>query len=214
MAGEPERQLPGERGRVLTDEEAARLWGKFLAGSDANANAAFEKLYDRFLSLVIRFCRFRLGDMHAAEDAADAVFVRLLETRPTVKSSFIGLLLGTARNVCATEPPRRHPSSAATPAPPARDRLADGPAVEDDQANEIERLDVSTALADCIARLPERDRTLVALRYGEDLTYRQIRDVLGERVALSSLSRQLEAIKARLRRCLKEKSIFDAKTGG
>ncbi len=55
----------------------------------------------------------------------------------------------------------------------------------------IERRDTRIALAECLSRLSEPDQTLVVLRHGEGLTYRQIREVLGLRAAFSTLQRRL-----------------------
>lgn len=180
----------------ISDDEAARLWAEFLQGANPSGLAAFDRLYQHFLPMVFRYCRSRLRDLHQAEDVANTVFVRLLETKPALRSSFIGLLLGTARNMCATERARRMPIGQA-PDEAVRDAVPD-----------IERRDTRVALAECMSRLSERDQTLVVLRHGEGLTYRQIRDVLDVRSAFSTLQRRLIGVLAILRRCLKEKNIF------
>jgi len=184
----------------LRDQDATELWGNFLDGLGADSFTAFDRLYAAFLPMVIRYCRFRLRDAHLAEDIANAAFVRLLENRPVLKSSFIGLLLRTARNLCASETSRK-PLGRPMPAEPASPSEAE-------PGHELERQDAHAALADCLDRLPEPDRTLVVLHHGEGLTYREISDVLGQRVALSTFTRRLKRIKDQLLRCLREKSIF------
>ena len=76
---------------AISDDEAGRLWGELFRDREGAGLAAFDRLYERFLPVVLRYCRFRVRDAHLAEDVADTVFVRLLETRPAVKSSFVGL---------------------------------------------------------------------------------------------------------------------------
>ena len=55
-------------------------------------------------------------------------------------------------------------------------------------------------LAAAVAALSERDRDLIALRYGADLTARQIGDVLeiGTHAAEVALGRALDRVRARL----------------
>ncbi len=200
--GQP-NDLGGSAGEVpeaISDQEAARLWAKFLDGANPRGLAAFDRLYQHFLPAVFRYCRYHLGDAHQAEDVAGTVFVRLLDSRPTLRTSFIGLLLGTARNLCATELAAKR-----------RIRVSDSERPHPDVADptrEMERRDTHAALADCLDRLPESDQTLILLRHGEGLTYSQISDILGLRVAFSTLTRRLRAIEAKLRRCLKEKNVF------
>ncbi len=185
---------------TICDGEAARLWAEFLDDADPRGPAAFDRLYNHFLPVVFRYCRSRLGDAHLAEDVANTVFVRLLEARPVLRSSFVGLLLGTARNVCVTEMAVQRRTRASD------SERHDDKAVEPD--GEMARRDTHAALADCLDRLSDSDQTLVLLRHGEGLTYAQISDVLGLRVVFSTLTRRLRAIESKLRRCLKEKNIL------
>ena len=184
----------------IPDDEAARLWGIFLEGANPRSYDAFDRLHAAFFPTVIRYATFQLRDAHLAEDVANTVFVRLLEAKPVLRSSFIGLLLGTARHACASEAAKRSLHLAMPPDPQARTQA--------DPAGEMEQRDAHAALADCLDQLVDSDRTLVVLHHGAGLTYRQISDVLGRRVAFSTFTRRLKRIKGRLLRCLKEKNIF------
>jgi RNA polymerase sigma-70 factor (ECF subfamily) len=191
------RRAPGAG--ETSDDEAARLWRTFLDRADPGSFDAFDRLYAAFLPTVKRYCRFRLRDEHLAEDVANVVFIRLLEARPTLESSFVGLLLRTARNLCASELGKRRPVRRTPPEPQ--------PGPQADPSRELERQDAQAALTECLDRLSEPDRTLVVLHHGQGLTYRQIGDVLGLRVAFSTFTRRLRRIKAQLLRCLKEKKV-------
>ena len=184
----------------ISDDEAARLWGEFLHGNGPRRLAAFERLYASFLSRVIRYCRFRLGDPDRAEDVANTVFVRLLEARPVLRSSFTGLVFCTARTLCANELAKR--------AIPRVIRFEPQDRSEPDPGSDLEKRDAHAALAECLERLPEPDQTLIVLHHGEGLTYRQIADCLGLRVALSGFTRRIKRIKQALLQCLKEKGVF------
>ena len=58
------------------------------------------------------------------------------------------------------------------------DRHAAGPNA-DDPSTEMTRTEVREALADAISRLPEREKTVITLYYYEELTLREIGEVLG-----------------------------------
>lgn len=188
-------------GASPSNAEAARLWHRFLAGSNPHGSAAFDRLYETFRPVLLRFCRVLLRDSHLAEDATDTVFVRLLESRPAIKSSFTALLYRTARNVCATErskyplvDERRQPTNA-DPEVGGQDE------------------DALDALTECLERLCDADRTVVILHDAQGLSFREIREIreaTGLRAVLSTLSRRLKQIRTALRRCLKEKNIFYA----
>ena len=184
----------------IHDKEAARLWREFLRADSPHGLAAFERLYAGFAPAVVRYCRSRLRDAHLAEDVAHTVFVRLLETRPPLKSSFTGLVLRTARNLCVTAMAQQT-SPRTAPLDPRKDP-------ESEPGDRLEEQERHTALADCLQRLSEPEQTLVVLHDGEGLTYRQIAEVLGLRTALSTFTRRLRRIRDALLRCLKEKRIF------
>ncbi len=72
------------KGDPISEAEAARFWAQFLQQDNTHGLAAFDHVYKHFLPAVSRYCRFRLGDSHQAEDTAHAVFIRLLEKRPVL----------------------------------------------------------------------------------------------------------------------------------
>ncbi len=63
----------------------------------------------------------------------------------------------------------------------------------------IDRLS-GTALLDAVRRLPRRSRTLIALRFGADLAYEEIGDLLGEnpRALRQAMHRALGRLRAQL----------------
>jgi RNA polymerase sigma factor (sigma-70 family) len=133
---------------------------------------------------------YRLGDGPDAEDVTSEVFERALRYRRSFdprKGPFLAWLFGIARRLIAE-------AAAARPAVAASDFDAAAPGdLADDAAR---RLTVAAA----IAALPERDRDLIALRYGADLTARQIGEVLeiGTHAAEVALGRALDRVRTRL----------------
>lgn len=120
---------------------------------------------------VYAYAAYRLGDGAEAEDATSDVFERALRYRRTYderRGTPLQWLLGIARHSVADALAAR----AATAAPAA---TADAEGRADIAGEVVERLTLSTALE----TLDERSRDLVALRYGADLTARQIGQIMG-----------------------------------
>jgi RNA polymerase sigma-70 factor (ECF subfamily) len=118
---------------------------------------------------VYGFVAYRIGTGPDAEDITSEVFERALRYRHTYKSSKgepAAWLIGIARTQVA-ERARRLSSG-------------DGELVEEasgeDIADDVIR---RVTLAAAVATLPERDRELIALRFGADLTAREIGRILG-----------------------------------
>ena len=134
---------------------------------------------------VYAYAAYVVGDGPDAEDITSETFVRATRYRASYdpsKGSPATWLVGIARRCIADRPRVPEPTD-----------LVDQAAADD---NELQA-DALTVRA-AVARLPERDRELVALRYGADLTARQIAEELGLQtnaveVALHRLHAKLRA---------------------
>jgi RNA polymerase sigma-70 factor (ECF subfamily) len=138
---------------------------------------------------VYSFVAYRLGDGPDAEDVTNDTFERALRYRSSydrTKGAPITWLLGIARRCIDDALSNRLPIAE----PP---ELA-GPGPEEDSLRKLE-------LNGAIASLGERDQELLALRYGADLSARQIAELLEQKTnavevalhrALERLRRQLE----------------------
>jgi RNA polymerase sigma factor (sigma-70 family) len=118
---------------------------------------------------VYAYVAYRIGDGADAEDVTSATFERALRYRHTFdprRGDPAAWLIGIAAR-CVSE------LYAAKPALEAE--LPDTAAVGDLAAEAPERIDLQRA----VATLSERERELVALRYGADLSARQIGETLG-----------------------------------
>jgi RNA polymerase sigma factor (sigma-70 family) len=139
---------------------------------------------------VYLYVSYRLGPGPDAEDVTSEVFERALRYRTSFdreKGTFLAWLLGIARRLIA---------DAATARPEALPGEFDVVAPGDLAEETARRLTVAAALT----ALPERDRDLIALRYGADLTARQVGEVLGieQHAAEVALARALGRLRARL----------------
>ena len=133
---------------------------------------------------VYSYVAYRIGDGPDAEDLTNETFVRALRYRDTfdaAKGAPISWLIGIARR-CVDESFRH-----ARPVSDPPDREAAG----DLEADVVQRLTLRAA----VSRLGERDRELIALRYGADLSARQI----AQRLELSTNAVEVALHRARTR---------------
>ncbi|MHB8693999.1 MAG: RNA polymerase sigma factor [Solirubrobacteraceae bacterium] len=117
---------------------------------------------------VYGFVAYRIGDGPDAEDVTSETFARALRYRESFDPSrgeALSWLIGIARRCIAAQLAARVDSAAES---------FDREAAEDPAQQAAERIDLARALAS----LSDRDRELVALRYGADLTARQIGELL------------------------------------
>jgi RNA polymerase sigma factor (sigma-70 family) len=119
---------------------------------------------------VYAYIAYRVGDGPDAEDLTSETFERALRYRKSYdpkKGEPVAWLLGIAKRCVDGRGPRTEFAS----------EYADeaGPVDLEDEA--VRRLTVARS----VATLDERDRELIALRYGADLTARQIAELFGAR---------------------------------
>jgi RNA polymerase sigma factor (sigma-70 family) len=118
---------------------------------------------------VYAYVAYRIGDGPDAEDVTSDTFERALRYRRSYDASRgepVSWLLGIARRCISDLFTQRLELVDRPPEMPAPGDL------EDDTAR---RLQLATAMS----RLCQRDRELIAFKYGADLTARQIAEVLG-----------------------------------
>jgi RNA polymerase sigma factor (sigma-70 family) len=116
---------------------------------------------------VYAYVAYRIGDGPEAEDVTSEAFERALRYRESFdprRGDPASWLIGIARRCIADAVLRRE---LPTDAPDER-------AIEGHEDDAVRRLELGAA----VAQLDERDRELVSLRYGADLTARQIGELL------------------------------------
>lgn len=119
---------------------------------------------------VYSYAAYRLGDGPDAEDVTSETFERALRYRESFdprRGEPVTWLIGIARRCVADAALHRE---LPVEEPPER-------SVEGHEQAAVQRLELAAALAG----LDERERELIALRYGSDLTARQIGELLDMR---------------------------------
>jgi RNA polymerase sigma factor (sigma-70 family) len=144
---------------------------------------------------IYSYASYRVGDGPDAEDVTSEVFERALRYRKSYDPSRgepLSWLIGIARRCVddAMTKPRAEPGG-----PP------DVTSPEDLEADALQRL----TLAAAVEGLDERSRDLVALRYGADLSARQIGEILG--LKTNAVEVALHRTLARLRPQLEEPGL-------
>lgn len=140
---------------------------------------------------IFRYCARRLQTIEDAKDATQDVFLRLAKSQALYESREkpLAYLYTCARNVCADIMRRTKPIGSLDEAD--SDRIADP---------EQERFPQDIVLADVLSRLPDDEREVLELRYGQDLKMVDVSAILGksrfalyrtERRALDNLRRMM-----------------------
>ena len=164
---------------------------------------AFEALYRKYVAQVYSFALYELRDPHTAEDVTAQVFLRALAGLPRFReqtdgpeSSFRVWLFQIARNALSNERrrARRHPASPI-------DLALEQPASDDVQATAGRRIELEQAWA-VIEQLPVDRRRALVLRFVNEMSTREIADVLGKSEGATRvlIHRSLQAVARQLGR--------------
>jgi RNA polymerase sigma-70 factor, ECF subfamily len=119
---------------------------------------------------VYSYVAYRIGSGAEAEDVTSEVFERAIRYRASFEESRgapLAWLLGIARRCVDDELAQRRPSAALD----AHEQVSE----EDIEEEAVRRI----AVADAVEVLDDRSRELLALRYGADLSAREIGRILG-----------------------------------
>jgi len=138
-------------------------------------DSVFARVYDEHVWRVYGFMAYRVRDHDLAEDLTQATFERALRAWSRFdarKASQATWLLSIANNLLIDHHRRRR----------VHEELGDERLLGTVPGPE-ERFESSPELTEALAQLGDREREVLALRFGGDLTGREIADVLGLSVA-------------------------------
>jgi RNA polymerase sigma-70 factor, ECF subfamily len=147
---------------------------------------------EKLIPFVYAYVAYRLGSGPDADDVTSETMehaYRYRERYDPAKGEPMAWLIGIARNCVADLVARR-------------EHVVDEPVPESATEEMEEQAMRRLTLTQAVARLDERERELIALRYGADLTARQIAGVLGLRpnAVEVALHRALGRLRAELER--------------
>jgi len=174
---------------AVDDALFGRLWGWAIPAQDVDWDAVYAEQLPR----VYNFFRYRVGDGPAAEDLTSITFEKAWRARGRYRrdlGAFSTWLLTIARRVAVDHYRAQRPHLALDEAAD----VAGGPTPEElsERRSDLERL------AGLLAALPEREREIVALKYGAGLTNRAIAGLvrLSESNVGTILHRTVQSLRA------------------
>ncbi len=152
----------------------------------------WDAVYRQELPRIYNYLRYRLGQNELAEDLTSATFEKAWRARERYRrdlSAFSTWLLTIARNV-ATDYLRQHHAHVPL------DAVSEYPAPTTPDETVLHQVELQH-LGALLALLPDRDRELVALKYGAQLNNREIARQLG--LSESNVGTTLHRIVTKLR---------------
>ena len=159
------------------------------------AEPDWEEVYAEQLPRVLNFFRYRLGDTADAEDLTARTFEKAWRARHGYRRDLAGFatwLLSIARNVAIDHLRARqwHEPLDLAAEVPSSDHTPEQQAVQQSEAQRLGAL---------LATLPARQRELIAMKYGADMTNRAIARATGlsESNVGTTLHRAVEALRVR-----------------
>lgn len=156
--------------------------GEMLARVREGDQDAWGDLYGQYAAAIFRFCRRALPTKEDAEDATTEIFMKVKQKLGTYDSSrpFTAWLYKVASNHCWDMLRRRR----------IRQDLETGDLetlpLEHPDPSQLEQLQIdhtSKEVRAALAKLPDRARMALVLRYFSDMSYDEIADTLGVRRA-------------------------------
>lgn len=184
--------------------------GQLVRAVQAGDEDAFRRLMLAYYNPVLRFAYTLMRSVPAAEDLTQDVFERIWDTRTQLDPtrSIKAYLFTTTRNRALNA--LKHQAAVQRVEARAAWEAAEGrpePIATTPEDDFFDRVTAAaeagavTALVQAIAELPERRRTVLALRFEQQLTFRGIGEVLGisEKAAQQLVIRTLAELRQKLR---------------
>ncbi len=141
-----------------------------------SAREIFAELYEQYLPRVFRYISYRVGDVHLAEDLTSNVFEKALtgcSSYRSEKASFSTWLLSIARYTLIDHY-RVSGRGQIVPLEKANETPSEDISPEEEiiRKEELQRLQI------CLAGLRQQEQEIISLKFGAELTNRQIAKML------------------------------------
>ena len=152
-----------------------------------------QRLMQTYGNALVGLCTGILGDSDLAQDVVQETFISAYRSLDSLRAEHAGSerawLMRIAVNRCASEKRSRWFRSIVI-----RETMDELPAAP--QADE----ETADALYEAVRRLPDREHTVILLRYMQDMPVEEIAEALG--LSLSAVYRRLETARRRLKQML------------
>jgi len=157
----------------LDEDAIARLIQQARAGDAGGRHALYVQYVDRVFRTVRGMLRSDADAEDVTQDAMLTMLTSLHTYSPRAEARFGAWVMTIALNTVRRRFRRRRPE------PTATGQLPDRPDEGTDPAGDLDRARQRRALLIALAELPERERTIVSLRYGAELNASEIASALG-----------------------------------
>lgn len=184
FGGDAERLAP------LGEEAIVRLVEQARAGDTGARRALYVQYVDRVFRAVRAMLRSDADAEDVTQDAMLTVLTSLDKYTPRADARFAAWVMTIAVNTARRRFRRRRPELTAT------GELPETPDAGADPADGLDRARQRRALLIALAELPERERMIVSLRYGAELTASDIGATVG--IEPATIRKILERARTRL----------------
>ena len=180
----------GGEAEPLAEDAILRLVEQARAGDTGARQALYAQHVDRVFRTVRGMLRCDADAEDVTQDAMLAVLTSLHKYRPRPDARFAAWVTTIAVNTARRRFRRRRPELTAT------GELPDAPDDGADPADALDRARQRQALLIALEELPERERTIVSLRYGAELNASEIGIAVG--IEPATVRKMLERARTRL----------------
>ncbi len=191
----------------MADEEQL-----LIEASRRGDRESFNQLVRLYEGRVYNLCYRMLGDSDSAADAAQDTFISAFRNLHGFRGgSFRSWLLRIATNACydVLRVRKRRATTSLDATNETTEESFDPPDHGESPDDFVLRRELSTALQECLALLPDDQRIVVILSDVQGMAYGEIAQILGAN--LGTIKSRLSRGRARLRDVLKTKELLPAR---
>jgi len=168
--------------------------------TEASAAEVFAGLYEQYMPGVYKYIRYRVANVHLAEDLTSAVFEKALAgfgRYEKDRASFFTWVMTIARRV-VIDHYRQQSGRRDMSLDKAGDIASGDSSLEQDAVKREELLRLQV----CLARLSEHEQEIVSCKFGAEMNNRQVAGVLS--LSESNVGTILYRVVRKLRDCFRE----------
>ena len=170
-----------------------------VKGPDSSHEQTLIRMVDQYQTALLQMCYMDLHDRALAEDAVQETFLKAYKSMDTFrgdcseKTWLMRIAVNTCRDMRRSAWFRHVDRRTDIEGIPSWTPQIDG----DDDAEEVAR---------AVVKLPARYREVILLYYDQDMTLKEIADVLG--IGISSVSERLKTARTKLRKALEKEGAY------